>query len=97
VATEVADGWWPATTSWYNLACAHARSGSRREALDALERAVREGFDNLDHLRNDPDLVSLHDDKRFRSILESLGSAAGEGDGDIPARPSESTAHRDLL
>ncbi len=93
VATEVADGWWPATTSWYNLACAHARSGNRRDALDALERAVQDGFGNLDHLQSDPDLASLHDDERFQSIVESLGSGTGEPGVDSTTPSSESTAH----
>lgn len=53
---------------WYNLACARARLGQSKKALDALERAVTEGFADRDRLSRDPDLESLHDEPRFRAL-----------------------------
>jgi len=77
VATEIHDGWGSVWPSWYNLACAYARSGDRRHALSALERAVAEGYSNAEHLRNDPDLASLHGLEAFEAIATSLeGSSA---------------------
>jgi len=75
VAAEVADGWWPAAPTWYNLACAHARSGDRRAALAALERAVAEGYADAAHLRADPDLASLRGRPEFEAIAAGLEAA----------------------
>lgn len=54
--------------AWYNLACARARLGQKKKALDALERAVAAGWTDLDHLRTDPDLEPLRGDPRFREL-----------------------------
>lgn len=57
---------------WYNLACAEARAGSKRRALDALERAVGAGFADRAHLEADDDLAPLRADERFREIVETM-------------------------
>ena len=56
----------------YNLACVCARNGDRREAIDALRRAVAKGFSDRNLLLNDPDLESLRGQPAFRSILDSV-------------------------
>jgi thiol-disulfide isomerase/thioredoxin len=50
----------------YNIACAYGRAGDTDQALEALGRAVRAGFDNARALQDDPDLtpVLLHPDGR---------------------------------
>lgn len=55
--------------TWYDIACAEALAGHPGRALDALERAYREGFCNPHLVRDDPDLVSLRDMPRFREIV----------------------------
>lgn len=83
VATEVYDGWGSAAPTFYNLACALARSGDRHAALEALERAVGEGFRDAEHLRSDPDLHSLHHLAGFQAIAAGIeGDAAA-----VPAPP----------
>jgi tetratricopeptide (TPR) repeat protein len=76
VATEVYDGWGSAAPTFYNLACALARSGNRRGALEALERAVAEGYRNAAHLRRDPDLESLRGLDGFAAIADALDAGA---------------------
>lgn len=61
---------------WYNLACARARLGKGEEALDALQRAVDEGFADLALVRADADLASLHGTPRFQALLTRLESAS---------------------
>ncbi len=56
-------------TSAYNAACGLALQGNKEEALDWLETAVRGGFDKIEHLRNDPDLDGLRDEKRYKKLL----------------------------
>lgn len=67
VATQIHPDRWDA---WYNLAAAYARGGSRRQALDALERAIANGFTDAKHLAADEDFVSLRGEKRFKEMVE---------------------------
>ena len=53
----------------YNLACSYALLGKKDAALLALERSVELGYDDLEHLKKDPDLKSLRNDPRFKSLL----------------------------
>lgn len=54
----------------YNIACTLAQLGRTDEALDALGRAIELGFDDLAHLRHDPDLAPLRETDRFQAILD---------------------------
>jgi len=54
---------------WYNLACARAREGEKKEALEALRRAVDQGYTNFEQIRADPDLQSLHDEDGWAEIV----------------------------
>jgi dienelactone hydrolase len=56
---------------WYNLACAQARTGMRRQALDSLERAVREGFQDRSRMATDDDLASLRQEARFKALTHA--------------------------
>lgn len=55
----------------YNVASALSRLGRAEEALDAIERALELGFDDLAHLRHDPDLEAIRQTERFQGILEA--------------------------
>lgn len=55
----------------YNLACAHARLGDADSAASALHRAFKNGFDNINHMRTDPDLASLREHPIYREILDA--------------------------
>ena len=57
---------------WYNLAAAHARGGRRRQAFEALERAVASGFKDAKQLASDEDFASLRSEKRFQEIAGHL-------------------------
>ena len=54
---------------WYNLACVQARLGSRRQALDALERAVAQGYADRAGMAVDEDLASLREEERFKALV----------------------------
>ncbi|HLU48962.1 MAG TPA: tetratricopeptide repeat protein [Planctomycetota bacterium] len=56
----------------YNLACSHSRLGHVESALAALKEAIRLGYQNFEHLRNDSDLDNLKRDKRFQALLRQL-------------------------
>lgn len=49
----------------YDVACAYALKGDKAQAWSWLDKAMANGFRDLDHLRADTDLKSLHGDKRW--------------------------------
>ncbi len=54
---------------FYNLACSLALLNRKEEALQSLEQAVKLGYDDLNHMKKDPDLKSLRQDPRFLALL----------------------------
>lgn len=56
---------------WYNLACVQARLGGRRQALDALERAVAAGYSDLAGMAADEDLASLREEEGFKALVRA--------------------------
>lgn len=54
----------------YNLACAYALRGDTDRALDKLEQAITNGFDQPDKVENDPDLRSIRGESRFRELQQ---------------------------
>lgn len=59
-------------TVLYNLACSLSLVGRLRSALALLERAIQAGYDDAEHLRNDPDLEALHGLDAFWALLRGL-------------------------
>ena len=56
-------------TSAYNVACGYALLGLKEEAIDWLETSIKAGFSKIDHLRKDPDLDNLRNEKRYKKLL----------------------------
>ena len=56
----------------YNMACAAAQAKRKRDALDALERAIEHGYRDAAHTLADPDLNSLHGDRRFDELVARM-------------------------
>lgn len=56
----------------YNLACSLSLLGKTTEALKMLKRAVELGYDDPEHMRNDPDLKSLYEKPGFQKLLKSI-------------------------
>ncbi len=53
----------------YNLACSYALLGKKKEAFSTLIQAIKLGYSDFNHLRKDPDLKILHDDRRFQKLV----------------------------
>jgi tetratricopeptide (TPR) repeat protein len=64
-------------TVHYNLACSLALLREPERALEALERAVGLGYDDLPHLLDDADLASLRKEPRFRELVTRLEKTGG--------------------
>ena len=65
---------------WYNLGCSYALTNHPDEAFEALSKAVELGYGDYDWMKSDSDLVNLHKDPRFESLLSWLYSACHEED-----------------
>ncbi len=56
--------------SLYNEACALALKGDKAAALDQLQKAIEQGFDDVHQLRRDEDLDAVHDEARFKDLVQ---------------------------
>lgn len=66
----------------YNLACFHALSGDKEEALDWLEKAVEAGFYGPGKISSDSDLESLRETPRYKAALARAAKLASEHSAD---------------
>jgi carboxyl-terminal processing protease len=53
----------------YNAACSFALAGEKEKAFKYLDAAIDFGYTNASHLKEDTDLQSLHQDKRWQNIV----------------------------
>ena len=56
----------------YNVACTYAQLDKPDDALDCLERAVDKGFGHKEWIEHDPDLTSIRDTQRFKTIAQAM-------------------------
>jgi len=54
----------------YNAACAYARMGEKRRALDALRIAITTGFEYYEWIERDPDLASIRNEPEYLELLK---------------------------
>ncbi|MEO8277527.1 MAG: hypothetical protein ABI639_15035 [Thermoanaerobaculia bacterium] len=62
--------------AWYNFACALARTGSKRDAIHALSRALDEGISLPSQIATDSDLSSLRGRPDFAALVERARARA---------------------
>ena len=60
--------------TWYNLACSYALLNRVEEAYQSMQRAIEVGYIDLDYIRRDPDLLTLRQSPKFRSLIEAIVS-----------------------
>ena len=53
----------------YNIACAFAVEGQKREGISTLKKAIDNGFGHWSWIEHDTDLDSLRDDPEFIAML----------------------------
>ncbi len=59
-------------SNYYNAACCYALSGQKDSALVLLTHAVNSGNKNVDHIKKDTDLESLHSMPGWSKLLNSI-------------------------
>jgi Zn-dependent protease len=63
----------------YNVACSLARAGSTDQALTWLEKAVDEGFQDVQTIDGDPDIDGLRDSERYGIVRAKVRAQDAEG------------------
>ncbi len=58
--------------AYYNLACAYGCMGDEANAMNALEDAVKKGYDDVEWIIRDGDLRILHKNPRFKKLIQEL-------------------------
>ena len=56
----------------FTIACAYARLGRRRDAVEWLRRTANNGMPNYPLFRNDPNLRGLHGDPEYETLMTEL-------------------------
>jgi hypothetical protein len=78
----------PGSLVLYNLACAQARKGDLEESFQALEDAMKHGFNAAEEMVKDPDLQALRkqDGARFAALVQRARANAGRRPGSAGGR-----------
>ena len=84
------------TSNAYNAACSYALSGEKDEAFNYLQKAIDLGFTNVNHIKSDSDLKSLHTDPRWQKMLEGV-SAKVKATKEFWDSPAVSTSYRENI
>lgn len=66
------------STDLYNGACSAALAGDKPTAYKLLNLAFSNGWANVDHLKKDTDLESLHNDKQWADLVVKMQKKAAE-------------------
>lgn len=56
----------------YNLACCYGLLGKEELAAEYLMESVEAGYDNLEHLKQDPDFDKVRDTETFSATVDSI-------------------------
>jgi len=62
---------------WYNLSCSLSLTGDLSAAVQALKKSVQLGYDNVDWLLKDKDLVAIRNLPEVVAIIASIKSSPG--------------------
>lgn len=62
----------------YNLACCYGRMGQAKAAAKYLCGSVESGFDDTEHIRNDPDFQKIRNEPVFRKALDKVDRRISE-------------------
>jgi dienelactone hydrolase len=58
--------------AWFNLACVYSRLGKKKDALRALETAVRNGVQDWEAIEKDPDFAAIRREPAYLRLLGNL-------------------------
>ena len=56
----------------YNLACCYGLLGKESLAAEYLSRSFKAGFDDIEHIKRDPDFDKVRESKTFAAVMDSI-------------------------
>jgi hypothetical protein len=62
----------PPPHPYYVISYHYALQNRKNSALSYLHKAIQKGFNNREHLDNDPDFDTLRDDEEFQKIIKTM-------------------------
>lgn len=62
----------PRASHLYNAACSWALAGNKKKGLKRLEESIEKGWYDLSWMQQDSDLNSLHEEKKWATLVEKL-------------------------
>ena len=71
-----------APVATYNVACVYSLQKKTDQAIKALEKAIKLGFNNVDQIEDDSDMDNIRKDKRFVKIMAKLSGESVDDEGD---------------
>jgi len=57
---------------WYNLTCSLSLLNRTEEALDAMKKALSLGYNDIEYLLSDSDLINLRKEPFFKELIFKL-------------------------
>jgi hypothetical protein len=66
----------------YNAACCQALAGDRENAIQTLQRAIDGGLSDVEHVKADADLATLHGHPRWTALVSAAEARAKAKDRD---------------
>lgn len=65
-------------SAYYNIACVYSRQNKKNEAVKWLKNAVDKGYDNLNNIKNDPDMENIKDEPVYLKLIEMMSRKTQE-------------------
>jgi tetratricopeptide (TPR) repeat protein len=56
--------------AYYNLTCAASCLNEKDKAITYLEKAIDSGWDDFEHMADDPDMDNIRNDPRYKALLK---------------------------
>ena len=60
------------STDYYNSACTNALAGNYDKAFDHLEKAIKNGWEDIKWMKEDSDLASLRESKKWENFINNI-------------------------
>lgn len=57
---------------FYDVACMYSLEDDKKNAFKYLEAAIEDGYNDYDNMKVDSDLINLHADKRYTTLLQHV-------------------------
>ncbi len=55
---------------YYNVVCVYSRMGEADKAVEYLEKALKMGYNNIEHIKRDHDLDNIRNHPKYKSMLK---------------------------